>query len=88
MAKFLVDEANELVQTLSAFNDHESYMRGREEWHSEREEQSVNQSINQSINQSTNRPTIKLDQPLDQSIKQSTMRVTCEVVRRGTNDTT
>eukprot|EP00904_Undaria_pinnatifida_P003078 jgi/Undpi1/12771/HiC_scaffold_6.g02439.m1 len=39
VAKFLVDEANELVQTLSAFNDHESYMRGREEWHSERVKQ-------------------------------------------------
>lgn len=39
VARFLADEANELVQTLSAFNDHESYMRGREELHSEQVKQ-------------------------------------------------
>lgn len=36
VATFLQDEANVLVQTLSVFNDHQSYMRGREEWHRER----------------------------------------------------
>lgn len=34
---FLKDEASLLVQTLSMFGDHESYMRGREEWHRESE---------------------------------------------------
>lgn len=33
MAKFLTEEADALVQTLNAFNDHESYMRGLEEIH-------------------------------------------------------
>lgn len=37
MASFLREEADILVQTLSVFNDHESYMRGREEFHRESE---------------------------------------------------
>ena len=37
MASFLKEEADLLVRTLSFFNDHESYMRGREEYHRESE---------------------------------------------------
>lgn len=37
MASFLTGEAGILVETLSVFNDHESYMRGREEYHRESE---------------------------------------------------
>lgn len=37
MASFLTEEADILVETLSVFNDHESYMRGREEYHRESE---------------------------------------------------
>ncbi|CAM9624173.1 unnamed protein product [Ectocarpus fasciculatus] len=35
IAGFLTQEAGILVETLSVFNDHESYMRGREEYHRE-----------------------------------------------------
>ncbi|CAM9505720.1 unnamed protein product [Ectocarpus sp. 12 AP-2014] len=35
MASFLTEEADILVETLSVFNDHESYMRGREVYHRE-----------------------------------------------------
>lgn len=37
MASFLKEEADILVRYLSFFNDHESYMRGREEYHRESE---------------------------------------------------
>lgn len=37
VARFLKEEADVLVQILSIFNDHESYMRGREEFHRESE---------------------------------------------------
>lgn len=37
MASFLKEEADVLVRYLSFFNDHESYMRGREEYHRESE---------------------------------------------------
>lgn len=37
MASFLTEEGDILVRTLSFFNDHESYMRGREELHRESE---------------------------------------------------
>lgn len=41
MANFLKEEADVLLQTLSFFNDHESYMRGREEYHRESENLSI-----------------------------------------------
>eukprot|EP00903_Cladosiphon_okamuranus_P017507 g16125.t1 len=42
MASFLKEEADVLVRTLSFFNDHESYMRGREEFHRENVKQTSN----------------------------------------------